>query len=566
MSLKNWPVMFKIAALVVLLGVCAVSGTILAGAQMQSIGDKYSALLQGEARASVAFARMNRQVVWVARSVFQAVTSTTEEGNKAAEAEIKTGMDSFMTRANQAKAAAPDLAPKVNELVSRMNVVLKDTCGETLRLALTGTTQAENEKAAVLMLSVCDPALRAIASDITKIIDSAITDVDQKIDTLKAVTSTTVSTLYGIMGGAIVVVLILSFLMARYGIVKPVEAIIAIMQELAGGKLTVTVPSTDRKDEVGAIAKSVEVFRKGMVEADRLRQDAALQEQRAAEGVRNERLEIARTFEASMGALAAAFAQSSNEVSEAARNLASTAEETSRQAEAVGGAAEEASHNVQTVAASTEEMTASIREIGSQVSHAAKIAASAADETSRTQSEIIELSQSAAKIGEVVDLITNIASQTNLLALNATIEAARAGEMGKGFAVVAQEVKQLAAQTAKATDEIAGKVGEIQQATNRSVESIDRIVGTIGQIRSASSAIAAAIEQQGAATQEIASNTQQAARGTETVNDNINGVSRAAGMTGAASSQLMSLSGSLTAQAEQLKLEVERVVQNLRAG
>ncbi|OYW39643.1 MAG: hypothetical protein B7Z45_04515 [Azorhizobium sp. 12-66-6] len=316
--------------------------------------------------------------------------------------------------------------------------------------------------------------------------------------------------------------------------------------------------------EAGAGVNRAEA--QAVAEGERLREEAKLQELRSAERLKTERDQIADSFERSMGALADAFAHSSSEVSSAARNLSATAEETSRQARAAGGAAGQASNNVQTVAASTEEMTASIREIAQQVTHAAKIAVTASEETQRTQNEIIDLSQAAAKIGEVVDLITNIASQTNLLALNATIEAARAGEMGKGFAVVAQEVKQLAAQTAKATDEIASKVSEIQGATQRTVGSIDKIVGTISDIRQATSTIASAIEEQGAATQEIATNTQHAAHGTGTVNDNIVGVGRAAEMTGAASTQLMTLSEALSGQASDLQTQVQTFVATLRAG
>ena len=207
-----------------------------------------------------------------------------------------------------------------------------------------------------------------------------------------------------------------------------------------------------------------------------------------------------------------------------------------------------------------------MREINGQVVHSSSIASTAADEAASTEANIRSLSEAAEKIGDVVNLIRDIAGQTNLLALNATIEAARAGEAGKGFAVVASEVKQLASQTAKATDDIAAKVGEIQTATADTVESIRRIVGTIGSIREMSSSIASAVEQQGAATREIASNTTRAAQGAGHVTDNISGVGHAAEMTGTAATQLMGLSSNLSSQADSLTQEVETFVRTLRSA
>lgn len=349
-------------------------------------------------------------------------------------------------------------------------------------------------------------------------------------------------------------------------VTKPLQKLTDAMGSVASGKLSADIPSQARADEIGDMARTLVVFRDGLAETERLRSQQAEREAEQAKRMEAERHQIADRFMSTMGALAQSFVKSSGEVAEAARNLSATAEETSRQAQSVAQAAEEASTNVQTVAASTEEMAASVREINGQVGHSTSIAGMAADEAASTEANIRSLSEAAEKIGDVVNLIRDIAGQTNLLALNATIEAARAGEAGKGFAVVASEVKQLAAQTAKATDEIAQKIGEIQSATGDTVQSISRIVGTIGSIREVTSSIAGAVTQQGAATDEISSNTHRAAQGANQVTENIAGVGHAAEMTGAAATQLMGLSGSLSTQADRLTHEVNDFVRTLRTA
>ena len=352
----------------------------------------------------------------------------------------------------------------------------------------------------------------------------------------------------------------------NFGVSSPLRILTRAMQAVAGGNLATEIPSTARQNEIGDMARSLVVFRDGLAETERMRAAQAAKDEAAAKQMEAERHRIADRFMATMGGLAQSFVKSSGEVADAAKNLSATAEETSRQAAAVSDAAEEASSNVQTVAASTEELAASVREISGQVGQSTKVAETAAQEAANTEDNIRVLSQAAEKIGDVVNLIKDIAGQTNLLALNATIEAARAGEAGKGFAVVASEVKQLAAQTAKATDEIAMKIGEIQSATAETVGSISRIVGTIGTIREVTSSIAGAVDQQSAATQEISGNTHRAAEGTGHVTDNITGVGRAAEMTGAAATQLMGLSGSLSKQADTLTEQVEVFVKTLRSA
>ncbi|MDR3372107.1 MAG: methyl-accepting chemotaxis protein [Ancalomicrobiaceae bacterium] len=427
------------------------------------------------------------------------------------------------------------------------------------------TNNRERDVAAKLFRADGQEKFKDLSRDLDAIVNINAGGGDDSWATAQATYQTVIIVMGVVLGIAAIVVLIsLVFIFAF--VANPLARLTASMKSVAGGLLGTAVPYQKRNNEIGDMARALEAFRGSLLDTERLRSDAEEQEKLSAAEIRHQRIEIADEFQQKMGSLADTFAQSSGQVLEAARNLAATAEETTRQAQAVAGAAEEASTNVQTVAASTEEMGASIREIATQVAKSAEIANIAAREASDTESDVRALSTAAAKIGEVVELINNIAGQTNLLALNATIEAARAGEAGKGFAVVASEVKQLANQTARATDEIGAKIAEIQQATTRTVGSINRIVMTVGDIQSISTVIASAVEEQGAATGEIATNTQRAARGTGAVSDNINGVGRAAVSTGAASTQLMQLSDGLTSQAHDLQQEVAEFVKMLRAG
>ncbi len=371
------------------------------------------------------------------------------------------------------------------------------------------------------------------------------------------------------MAIAFAVITIITVLLAWFigrGIARPVSRITVAMKAVAAGELDTAIPYTENTNEVGDMAKALEIFAMGLAETERLRSERTATDEATAERRLVERRRLADEFQSTMGALADRFARSSAEVADAARVLSETAEATSGQAQSVTGAAQLASTNVQTVAASAEELTASIREINEQVAKSASIAGEAADEATRTEGNVRALSDAALRIGDVVSLIRAIAEQTNLLALNATIEAARAGEAGRGFAVVASEVKQLASQTAKATDEIGEKIGEIQVATNETVAAIGRITSTISMIREVTASIAGAVEEQGAATGEIAENTQRAAEGTQAVTGTIAVVGQAAQQTGLASNHLSELSAELEHQSADLQSEVAKFVDGLRAA
>ncbi len=349
------------------------------------------------------------------------------------------------------------------------------------------------------------------------------------------------------------------------GIVGPLHSIGEIMQRLAQDDLAVEVAGADRKDEIGHMAKTVQFFKDSLIQG---KEQAAQQDRERAEAMeRNRRLEeLTQKFDEAVAGVIAEVGAATQEMQGTAASMSATAEETNRQASAVAAASEEASTNVQTVASAAEELSASIEEIGRQVAQSATITAKASVDAERTNAQVDGLAQAAQKIGEVVSMIKDIAEQTNLLALNATIEAARAGEAGKGFAVVASEVKSLASQTARATEQIGKQIGGIQSETNDAVSAIQGIGKTIAEIDEIATTIAAAVEEQGAATQEISRNVQEAARGTQDVSSNIGGVTRAAGDTGIAAEQVNRSAGNLASQSDQLRHAVEEFLKGVRAA
>jgi methyl-accepting chemotaxis protein len=370
--------------------------------------------------------------------------------------------------------------------------------------------------------------------------------------------------LIGILGLSILLGVGIGFYLVR-DVSRGIASIVTPMRALGAGDLTAEVPHQGENTEIGQMADTLQVFKDALIAKKAA--DAAAAAEADAKIARGQRVDnITRQFETMIGELVGSLSSSSTELEAAADTLTTTAEATGKISNEAAITSQEVSSNVQSVASATEEITSSVQEIGRQVQEASRVAGEAVRQAQKTNSSIVELTNAASRIGDVVKLISAVAEQTNLLALNATIEAARAGDAGRGFAVVASEVKALAAQTSKATEEISLQIGGIQSATEASVETIREISSTINLISEISSTIAAAVEEQGAATQEISRNIQHAAQRSNSLSGNINDVSRGAGETGSASSQVLSSAQMLATDSGRLKIEVEKFLTTVRAA
>ena len=363
----------------------------------------------------------------------------------------------------------------------------------------------------------------------------------------------------------VILISLLGFVTSRL-IGKPLAMMTTTMGKLADGDTTVEVPAMDRGDDIGDMARTVQTFKTNAIELERSTAAREAEKAKAEEEKRQAMHKLADDFESSVRGVVDNVTSASGQVQSTAQSMSQTAEQTSKKTSAVAAATDQAANNVQTVASAAEELTASIQEIGRQVAQSTKIASDAADQARTTNQEVGALAEAAQKIGDVVTMIQDIAEQTNLLALNATIEAARAGEAGKGFAVVASEVKQLATQTAKATEQIGQQINEIQNATGGAVDAIAKITSTIEEVHGIANGIAAAVEEQSSATQEISRNVQEASASTSEVSANIGDVTSAAAESGESAKTMLSAANELAEQSKTLNSQVDEFLANIRAS
>ncbi|UFZ06328.1 methyl-accepting chemotaxis protein [Bradyrhizobium ontarionense] len=563
----RFSILAKVLSIVVLLSGVAATMAWLGISALGDLSEKADVMSAAAKRALFA-ARANQNVIALNRAEFRSALDPSDENRLAAREVIQTQLKQYDERFAQVSETVDEKAKAMLPEVKDAFTAYKSQLDKTL--AVVDAEKSSNIGESVVRLRDAAMKSRAAAENlqgkVRAVADRLNARVEEKAKEAHDQYQATSRLLVIVASVGIVFSGVLGFLIGQFGIAKPIRAIVALLQQLAGGNYDAAVHATDRKDEVGDVARAAEVFKANGFAKIRMEAEQKEMERRAIEQRKADMRTLADNFETAVGEIIRTVSSASTELEASAGSLTSTASRSQQLATTVAAASEEASTNVQSVASATEELSSSVNEISRQVQESARMARDAVGQAHRTNERVGELSKAAARIGDVVELINTIAGQTNLLALNATIEAARAGEAGRGFAVVASEVKALAEQTAKATGEIGQQISSIQGATHESVAAIREISGTIERLSEIASAIAAAVEEQGAATQEISRNVQQAALGTQLVSSNVADVQQGASETGSASSQVLSAAKALSNDGNRLRSEVGRFLQTVRAA
>jgi methyl-accepting chemotaxis protein len=562
LRLSNIRILPKLLVILALIGVIVGGCVWYAQSRMRQIDEDYSAFINRETVAVAEARRLNRLLFELNYWVYRIIAETEDSQMQSASRGFEAAVLRVKPTIEILRSKAPTFTAQIDEQSGRVERYMRDV-GEVRRLG----TSNQNDKAIALVHSALDPVFADLAQSGNQLADDITAYMAKSSDDLTDQTNVTCLNLILFSALGMLAGLIAAVIISTIGITRPLDGLVSVLQRMAQGDVDAEIKEAARRDEIGAVGKAVEgikamVARKAAEEAE-VRRAA---EEAAAAARKRTMLELADGFERAVGGIVGLVSSSATELQATAQTMTASATETASQSTTVAAAAEQAAANVQTVAAAAEELGSSVQEIGRQVLGSANLAQAAVGEADETQHLVQALSQAAARIGDMVGLISNIAGQTNLLALNATIEAARAGDAGRGFAVVASEVKELAAQTAKATEEISQQIGQIQGVTGQAVSAIEGITGRIREIDSVATSIAAAVEEQGAATQEIVRNVAQAATGTNEVTTNITGVAQASEQTGSAASQVLDAAGELSRQSEHLGAEVSRFLTTVRAA